>query len=108
MAHRNKNLPDEQKLSICRQNFATASLVVYAQKNSVFLEEINEKIEVFASAGLTEMWVEKFVSKNTKKPAENEPKALNFGQVKACFVTLVIGSLTSLIAFVVEAVRRKW
>jgi hypothetical protein len=51
---KNLNLRLPNGFKTCKETFATASLVVYAQKNSVLLNEINEKIELFKSIGLIE------------------------------------------------------
>lgn len=79
---------------------------IFAQKNSVFLEEINVKIEDLKSAGLIDYWCSKFIRKGREKEAINEVTVFKFRHVKACFILLSMGIGASLITFLLEMVLK--
>jgi hypothetical protein len=102
--YQNQRLPADRRFVICKESFAMSPMVIFAQKNSVVLNDINRKIEAFKSAGLTELWLKKFINKNFKNVGDIHMNPLNFEHVKACFLVLAIGNGLSFAAFIVE----KW
>jgi hypothetical protein len=103
---RNRNLkqPEDFKLKICKEAFTMAPIVIYTQRNSIFVEEINEMLDLFKSAGLVMHWHDKFVDKDMKT-VNNEPKALEFSHIKASLILLAIGYALSFASFLTEKLK---
>jgi hypothetical protein len=100
--YQNQRLPADRRFVICKESFAMSPMVIFAQKSSVVLDYINRKIEVFKTAGLIDLWLKRFINKNSKNIDNIHMNPLNFDHVKACFLVLAVGNVLSFAAFLVE------
>lgn len=107
MLYYNQKASEEFRRTICKEAFASVSMVIYSQKNFVLLDEFNEKIELFKSAGLIDFWCSQQIDRILMKvEVSNQPKVLTFEHVKGCFWILMMGSLISFVVFLVELLSR--
>jgi hypothetical protein len=105
--YQNQRLPANLRFVICKEPFIMAPMIMFTQKNSVFMEEINQKLELFISAGLTELWIKKFLNSKAKEFG-NHQTALSVEIMEGCFVLLMMGISASFIAFLVEKLCGKF
>ena len=107
MKYYNQNHREHSRLSICKESLSTVPIVIYAQKNSVFLDEFNAKIEMFKSSGLIDHWYHKFIDKYPINVQTLQPISLKIRHVKAGIVVILIGGALSLPVFIVELLSNK-
>lgn len=94
---------------ICREPFLTLPVVIYTRKNFYLLEAMNEKIEIFKSAGLIEFWLFKDIDKRFLNEKEIiHPKVLTLQHLSGCFWLLVFGIFLSISVLIIEFVTSKY
>jgi hypothetical protein len=100
---RNQKELKESRQKICEEIYTTLSIVIYAQKNFWLLDALNEKIELFKSAGLMNFWLDKYVDRRiTNVKQTKSPEVLTLSHLKGSFGMLLCGSLISFVVFLAE------
>jgi len=104
----NQNKLNKIKTVICREKIITFSVVIYTIKDFFLLDVINEKIEDFKAAGLTERWQFQFFDKNSLKIEEsNQPNVLTVEQMIGSIYILLIGCTVAFVIFLCELIKFK-
>lgn len=88
-------------LIVCNEIIALIPIVILFPKNHFLIQTIDEKIDLFNSAGLINFWVNKYIDKSFIKSLQTRhhyPKQLNIRQLLGGFqiwiTCCVIGSIT--------------
>lgn len=91
---------------ICKEVLITNSFVFYFTKNFYLVDEFNQWIDIFYSAGIIEQIAGKYVDKNIihlmKTTQKNPPSALTYSNVEGFFTIFYCGCFLALISFVFE------
>lgn len=83
-------------------------ITIYATKNYFLVDALNEKIEMMKSAGLIDFWLDEFVDKGyLRVKIPKYPKVLTLTHLTGSFQVLIFGLLASLVAFLLEFLKRK-
>lgn len=99
----NQRQPKKLRYTICKKFFSMFPSVMYLQKNSVFLDELNLEIQKIQAAGLIDYWYNDFIEKeNLGKNESSLPTVYGLQHVKACFVILIVGSSIGFFVFLIE------
>jgi hypothetical protein len=81
----------------------TIPIVIYTNKDFYLLDEINERLALFSSAGLVNFWRYQSINlKSIKIKEESSPRVLNFESLRGCFEVLVIGCAVASVTFLIE------
>lgn len=91
----------------CKEDLMTISMVAYLPKNSYLTEVVNEKIGIFHTAGLIDIWDRH--SKNVAHRLANEEdirKAITISDLKAIFMIYLMASAVSVLTFVWEMIHK--
>lgn len=84
-------------------------VVIYSTKRFYLLEALNEKIEIFKSAGLIDVWHYQDVDKDFIKVRIVEaPKVLSLHQLVGSFQLLGSGYAIALVAFIREKLMKRF
>lgn len=83
--------------------------VFYFPKNYFLLEAINEKLDIFISAGIVNHLINNFVHERFLKipKVANSRKPLNFSHLKIAFYLLLLGCSISFICFMIERYKMR-
>lgn len=90
---------------ICKEIFNTNAFVFYFTKNFYLVDEFNELIQSFESAGLIGYTMAKYIDMNLMKIAEkNPPSALKYGNIEGFFALFYFGCAVALMCFICEII----
>lgn len=87
---------------VCKEIVYKAPIVIYTRKNFYLLDEINEKIGLFQSAGLILFWHSQYVDLQFQLKETNPPKVLTVDHLIGCFYVLLVGCALSIICLILE------
>lgn len=91
----------------CKEDLMTISMVAYLPKNSYLTEVVNEKIGIFHSAGLIDVW-----DRRSKEIApfftneENTLKSIAINDLKAIFLVYLMALTVGILTFIWEIVHK--
>lgn len=77
---------------------------MFTRKDFYLLDAIDEKIALFKSAGLIDLW--RYRGQDSKQTKTNLPKVLKLYQLTGCFYVLIFGSFISFCVFLLEVLVR--
>jgi hypothetical protein len=100
VSYMNKLNQHNSTLKILDESLVTNQFVFYFSKHFYLVDEINDKIRSFHSAGLINCWMKKYSAANTKQ-AEGL-SSLKLEQLSGIFEILLVGWIFSVILFVSE------
>lgn len=90
---------------ICKEVLTTNSFVFYFTKNFYLLNEFNELIQIFESAGLIDHITVKYVDMDLLKTNQKHPpSALKYRNIEGFFTLFYFGCVAALVSFVTEIV----
>lgn len=102
------DLQDKNVTNIfCKEDLMTISMVAYLPKHSYLTEVVNEKIGIFHTAGLIDIW-----DRHSKSVAhrlaneEDNRKAITISDLKAIFMIYLMASGVSILMFVWEIIHK--
>lgn len=107
MVYFNRIYPDKQTI-LMKKSLAVIPIVIYTRKNFFLLDALNEKIDIFKTAGLIEYWFFKnynFVNVTAKRI--EGPKKLTVDKLAGCFQILSFGCTISFVIFIIEVIIQK-
>lgn len=88
----NQNSPRQARFKICKEIFMTISVVIFTKKDFYLLDELNNRIGAFKSAGLIEHWHLEDVDVGMLNEKERAyPKVLGLKHSMGCFQILFCG-----------------
>lgn len=92
-------------LRICRETMHSTLLAFYFTKNFYLVNEINEVLSNFQSAGLIGYVMSKYVSMNSMNKVEKQPpSALTYDNMEGFFELLYYGFSISFVCFIFEII----
>lgn len=104
----NQKHPKNLRYKILMDAILTIPIAMLSQKNFYLLDALNEKIELFKSAGLIDLWQTQDVdARNLKEKEPNYPQILSLHNLIGVFQIWLFGCVISLLAFICEASRLK-
>ncbi|CAO1429976.1 unnamed protein product [Diamesa hyperborea] len=105
VSHVNQHNDRNSTLTICKQQLLTIPIVLYFRKNHYLVKEVNEKISMINSAGLSEYWskMNSGTLRNAQK-SKRELRKLNLHQLLGGFQIWIGGCIIGLVTFVVECI----
>lgn len=91
----------EPRYQVSKEVFVMVPIVIYTQKDFFLLNAINEKLEMFLSAGLIDHWS---FENNFHREADNIeiPNVLTLEHLSGAFYILALGCVLGLFVFVFE------
>lgn len=92
---------NERRYYYCNEILVMVPIVIYTQKDFFLINEINNKIEVFKSAGLIEYWDFKGGDEKALNTGKY-PGVLTIDHLTGSFQILILGSFISSIVFIIE------
>lgn len=106
-ANQQSYFANEKIYTICKEQFISFPVVVFAKKNFYLIEAINKKISIFQAAGLIKYWHHQAIDKRFQKSRGLKvPTMITVSHVSGCFVLLFGGLLISCIVFISEVFVR--
>lgn len=98
---------EDSRLTVCRDVIASYPVVIYTRKNFFLLDELNEKIALFKSAGLIGLWQMEDIDRRFLKIKESSnPEPLSVNHLMGSVYLLIMGYLFSLSLFLYEIIKR--
>lgn len=102
--YHNQNSPKDRRQLICKEQFLTIPIVIYAKRDFYLLNALSENIEKFQESGLVGFWKSQDIDvRAMKAKSQDPPKVLVLSQLAGCFQFLLLGLATSFVVFVIEA-----
>lgn len=99
----NKFLKGQNKFKVAKEVFLTIPAVIYTHKDFYLLKALDKNIEILKTAGFIDYWHFKHLDEEViRERNEKKPKKIKLYQLKGCFKILSIGSLISIVTFVME------
>lgn len=90
---------------MCKEPLAVFQIVIYTRKDFYLLDELNQKIDILAAAGLIDYWRNQdFDFHNITTAKTNYPEPLTIAHLSGCFTLWVWGCSVSFIIFIVESI----
>jgi hypothetical protein len=97
----------EKLYFMCKENFMSVSVVIFARKNFFLLDSINKKITLLQAGGLIEFWHSNVIDKRFMKIQPGlAPRKLNINQLSGSFILLSFGLTVATFVFVVEVLTK--
>lgn len=96
---------NHRKLTLCNEIISTVPIVFFFPKNHFLVQTMNEKFDLFASAGLLDFWVNKYIDKKYIKEhqeRQHHPKQLNIQQLLGSFQIWISCCVIASIIFFIE------
>jgi hypothetical protein len=92
-------------VKVCKNIIITTPIVVYTTKEFYLLDSLNEKIDLFKSAGLIDFWLYRYISKeNFEDNTTQHQRVLKLNQLVAAFYIWLSGCILSVTTFVIELI----
>jgi hypothetical protein len=90
--------------TICRENFMTIPVVIYARKDFFLIDKVNEKIQLVQAAGLIDYWHSQAIDKKNLKADDSsgQPIKLSLRHLLGSFAIWMFGLIIALIMFMAE------
>jgi hypothetical protein len=94
---------------VLKEYLFDVQIVFYFPKNFYLVEPINRKMGILKSAGLVNLWMEKYIDKSYIKMKQGATlaKTMNIQQLFGGFQVLIIGTLLSSLFFGLEMLSKK-
>lgn len=106
LVYQNLQMPLEKRFHFCKEVLLNIPIVMYTRKNFFLVDELNEALEAFRTAGLIGKWYNddlKLDSRNEKELIG--PKTITLHDVFGSFQILSFGLIASFIVFIAENSR---
>jgi hypothetical protein len=86
----------------------TYNLVIYMQKQSCLMNQINDVVINLVNGGLIQNWASRFIDKSfLKHPSSSKAVGLNMNQLLGAFQLLVFGLFLSFVVFIFEVLAER-
>ena len=91
-------------LTTCKEQLLTVPIVLYYRKNHYLVKEVNQKMSMINSAGLSDYWTKIYLEKTLKSDhkSKRELQKLNLQQLYGSFQIWIGGCIIGLLTFVGE------
>lgn len=105
------NLKDRNTTFLtCKEQFLMIPVVLYFRKNHYLVKEVNEKISMINSAGLSDYWTKVYLERTLKNDNNGHLQKLNihqlFGSIQIWFGGCIIGLVTFIVEYICFIMKR--
>lgn len=101
----NQKYSRSSHVKVCRDTVMITPIVIYTKKDFFLADEINDKIELFKSAGLIDFWRYQDLEKRIIKDVDARPLFLTLNQLMGSFMIWMLGCFGSSLVFLFELLK---